>query len=392
MSRIKSKRTATVTLPAVERFAEAVEDLSWHAGPAVPLSHMTFWVGAGFSKAWRRTAPTTENLFQIPKSVADSVIPPGVERFLGLDLLDDLTLEDIRRAAYLLDMYEKYSDVRGRCFDGQNLPMMHNSLRNMIVENYERLCRIRYVYPDLLKFEDRRLTKTQDNISKFFYYLQKRSSGTGVGGSAEGLRLHFITTNYDFTIEEILDSNLGYDETIFGYVYRGFTPHDVGSQSNPFVIHDNWLVQNLFKLNGGFEIYALERGYRLDYGRVRNRERFSKAPIILLPSREQDYSNDYFQEIFPKAVRLLRESKILVIVGYSLPEDDALIRFILRQFAEDIEDGLGKSVYYIDPLAAKTKLERLEQVFSKQSNLEYNLYQGKFNSFVSAFLRICPDA
>jgi hypothetical protein len=68
----------------------------------------------------------------------------------------------------------------------------------------------------------------------------------------------------------------------------------------------------------------------------------------MLPSREQDYSDPYFRSVFPKAVRLMRESDILVLVGYSLSEDDALIRFILRQFAEDGEDAVGKHVFYID--------------------------------------------
>jgi hypothetical protein len=37
---------------------------------------------------------------------------------------------------------------------------------------------------------------------------------------------------------------------------------------------------------------------------------------------------------------------MLVIVGYSLPPDDALIRFFIRQFAEEQEDGHGKVVFY----------------------------------------------
>ena len=64
-----------------------------------------------------------------------------------------------------------------------------------------------------------------------------------------------------------------------------------------------------------------------------------RPPVLMLPSREQDYSDPYFKEIFPKAVRLMRETRVLIIVGYSMPDDDALMRFIIRQFAEEPEDG-----------------------------------------------------
>ena len=33
----------------------------------------------------------------------------------------------------------------------------------------------------------------------------------------------------------------------------------------------------------------------------------------MLPSREQDYSSSYFRTIFPKVVRLLRETKVFLI-------------------------------------------------------------------------------
>lgn len=35
----------------------------------------------------------------------------------------------------------------------------------------------------------------------------------------------------------------------------------------------------------------------------------------MLPSHEQDYQQKYFQTNFPKAIRLLQESIVLVIVG-----------------------------------------------------------------------------
>jgi hypothetical protein len=86
-------------------------------------------------------------------------------------------------------------------------------------------------------------------------------------------------------------------------------------------VHDHWLVNRLLKLNGGFEIFADGTGYVLDYGRPLAADVATLPPVLMLPSREQQYTDPYFQAIFPKAVRLMRESTVLVIVGYSLPEE-----------------------------------------------------------------------
>ena len=90
----------------------------------------------------------------------------------------------------------------------------------------------------------------------------------------------------------------------------------------------------------------------------------TRPPVLMLPSREQDYSDSYFRAVFPKAVRLLRETRVLVLVGYSFPKDDALIGFILRQFAEEPEDGRGKWIFYIDPDASEKKYAAISIGFS----------------------------
>jgi len=59
----------------------------------------------------------------------------------------------------------------------------------------------------------------------------------------------------------------------------------------------------------------------------------------------------------------MRDTRVLVIVGYSLPEDDALMRFIIRQFAEEPEDGREKVIFYIDRLPQEQKLQRLRSIF-----------------------------
>jgi hypothetical protein len=116
----------------------------------------------------------------------------------------------------------------------------------------------------------------------------------------------------------------------------------------------------------------------------------------MLASREQDYSDPYFRTVFPKVVRLLRDTTVLVIVGYSLPNDDALIRFVLRQFAEEPEDGYGKYVFYISPSNDDQKRAALVDVFPSMM-LENSpiliTYNGRFDAFVAECLLLRdPDS
>lgn len=85
----------------------------------------------------------------------------------------------------------------------------------------------------------------------------------------------------------------------------------------------------------------------------------------------------------------MRESDILVLVGYSLSEDDALIRFILRQFAEDAEDAVGRHVFYADINAREHQRRLLGELFPYVSDYgvpEFHLFSGGFAEFAAACL------
>jgi hypothetical protein len=114
----------------------------------------------------------------------------------------------------------------------------------------------------------------------------------------------------------------------------------------------------------------------------------------MLPSREQDYLDPYFKSIFPKVIRLLQESKFLVLIGYSIPEEDSLLKFIIRQFAEDQADSLEKRIFYIDPLDDESKAEKLDSIFSymklrgtEERSFFYQLFRGGFTEWANEVLR-----
>jgi hypothetical protein len=280
--------------------------------------------------------------------------------------------------------YSEYPDVCSRYIDPQNIQIIRAGLRAAVMKRYEEIAPINYRDEVTNKFLIPSATPQQKSILQFFDFLRRCSDGSN--HFAEGVRFHFATTNYDYVIETILDNIIGSDDSLYLYSYRGFTPSEIVGFSPSVVTHQHWLVDHLLKLNGGFEILRTADRYRLDYGKRSLEEIIDQPPVLMLASREQDYTDPYFRTIFPKAVRLMRDSRVLVLVGYSLPDDDALMRFILRQFAEEPEDGRGKYLFYVDPLDKDTKMARLKSVFPSIGSYDVPrvfTFEGSFADFAA---------
>ncbi len=276
--------------------------------------------------------------------------------------------------------------------DEQNLRIFRGALRAAVVDRYEKLVELNYFDVEKAKFPIERLTQQQQHILRFFRHLFNRQDGSQP--LVEGIRTQFITTNYDYVIETILDNVIGPDDSLFLYTYRGFTPQEIANQTNVSPLHEHWLVQHLLKINGGFEILRRGNGYVLDYSKRSSAEIMRDPPVLMLASREQDYTDPYFRTIFPKAIRLLRDTTVLVLIGYSLPEDDALIRFIVRQFAEEAEDGRRKIVFYIGPGSNTQKKDILYKVFPSMESIgvpKLFTYNGGFDSFAAECVKTIKE-
>jgi hypothetical protein len=152
-------------------------------------------------------------------------------------------------------------------------------------------------------------------LADFFHILLSGQYSNMSNGFYEGIKCDFITTNYDFTIERIKDNILAEDDSIFLYTYRGITPEEIcGCDSYDRIVSYNYgLTRNLIKINGGFEILANKNSYKLEYRKRKESDILKNPPKIMLPNKEQDYTDNYFKAVFPKAVRLLQESQVLVI-------------------------------------------------------------------------------
>lgn len=374
---------------AVAAFRELVERLRYPQNPIPwPLTNFTFFAGAGFSKSWDPAAPVGEALFQFDGSLVEDVLDIEVlARQFGLDR-ENLNLEAIRQISYQVDMYEQYPDIRSRYIDGQNLAMIRAALRAATVARYAELTDLNYFDSESAKFPMPDHSPDRGAIMGFFQHLRDCADGSQF--HSEGIRTNFVTTNYDYVIETILDNLVGPDDSFNLYTYRGVTPTQISGYANPKPTHGHWLASHLIKLNGGFEILRDGDGYRFEYGPRDRTEIREHPPVIMLPSREQNYSDSYFAAILPKAVRLMRETSVLVIVGYSMPDDDALMRFVIRQFSEEPEDGRGKTVFYIDPeLSEQQMLAKLDAVIPTLSAYETPrafTFRGTFGEFATQYM------
>lgn len=281
------------------------------------------------------------------------------------------------QAVYGLDMNAKFPAIRSRYVDRHNIDRSRRDFRTYFANRFRQLVAHdwKWIVPPDHKFaEPVNYSPEQDDIRRLFSYAFNLIDGSH--GQMQGARFNFITTNYDWLVERIIDSVVSEDDSAFLYLYRGITPDEFCGDEPPILAFAHSLVFNLLKINGGIEIIRDGTGYRIDY---RQRDFAASPPILMLPSREQDYTDDYFLAIFPKAVRLLNESKILVLVGYSLPQADALLRFIIRQFCEDEADSLSKALFYVDMAPEADQLARLQSVFPfAGKTLHTETFSGSF--------------
>lgn len=377
-------------IKSAESFASLVDNYSFQTyvdkGRIAPLTNFTFFVGAGFSKSWDERYPTADEIFNIydsDRTAFSSEIHQFATRF-GYFPYRELSPKILKDIVYQLHMQLKYPSIRTRYMDDNSISILLNELKALIQKNFqskignhswdEERCRFLLPY---------KLAASQKSILEFFRYIELQEDGSH--GITSGVRMNFITTNYDYVIETILDSiSASYDEPIFFYTYRGVTPVYISGLDNPTIVHNHTLVRNLLKINGGFEIFHNANEYHFDYRKKDFDEIRKNPPCIILPCRDQDYGDNYFSSVFTKAVRLLHESRVLVIVGYSMPDEDFLLRFLLNQFAEDTRDIREKIIFYIDMMSIKDQIAKIHECFPNIDKAGFSVfhYSGTFEEWV----------
>lgn len=343
---------------------------------------VTFWCGAGFSKAWDPRSPTDGELFAIDlDDIRDFPNLQHLIHVIGWEDYRHLDFERFKNLRYVLDMQVRYPDIRNRYFDDQNLRLSINELRTLVMRRFTAACDIHNVDDDTLRFTSPYDSDGQRAIVRLFAALEDRASSANLG--ANWPLYHFLTTNYDFTIETILEHVYRQNAPVFGRLYRGVTPQRICG-GTIWEHLPRTVDRNVIKINGGFEILPTAQGFDFEYRQRSDAEIRQEPPLLILPSQVQDYDEPYFHQVFPKAVRLLRETDVLVIVGYSMPQEDSLVRFILRQLAESPFDATGKHVFVIDTKNHATIKSRLEEMFFYLPRTGWpreHYFSGRFEDF-----------
>jgi len=394
---------------AVKAFYELVESHSYkYKGKGCNIrTNFVFFVGAGFSKAWSERFCGGKDLFEKFSSKTPLFVE-SIGRYLRtmswckLEAFDkdefDIKFNDFKKIVFSLDMYEKHRELKPKYIDSNGLKMLREKLNALIALKM-------WEYNPCLKpyskkphgsynpnfYLPERLTKEQKEIIKFFNTLRDRKNN--YSQKQEGIRVNHISTNYDFVVESISYNKLANElgKSHLDYLYKGFTPSEYSGFNDINMIKDDWLAESLFKLNGGLEIYCNSDGtYRIDYREKKRKDLQKESPLLILPSYEQDYSSPYFKEILQKSKELLTIAKVLIIVGYSLPEEDILIRFLLKHFALDEADFQDKKIFYINKGESHNKLrKKLKSVFREAINKplpkQVCTFSGSFNEFVEQF-------
>jgi hypothetical protein len=126
-------------------------------------------------------------------------------------MFEGLDLESFRSLVYQLDMQARYPDVRSRYADEQNIRSIRSALAAALVGRFVEVTGMQPFDRDAAKFRITNPTQEQREIVAFFSDLERRDDGSQ--DVVEGLRMHFISTNYDNVIETILDNTIGEDDS-----------------------------------------------------------------------------------------------------------------------------------------------------------------------------------
>jgi hypothetical protein len=75
---------------------------------------------------------------------------------------------------------------------------------------------------------------------------------------------------------------------------------------------------------------SLEQSYRTD-GSACPTCRSKLRPLLIAPTHLKDYRNPHLAQVWYEAERVLREAGRIVFIGYSLPEDDVEVIYLLKR-------------------------------------------------------------
>jgi NAD-dependent SIR2 family protein deacetylase len=196
-----------------------------------------------------------------------------------------------------------------------------------------------------------------------------------------------ITTNYDLIVDTAMmylsEFRLGdgalpaYHCAISTDFYRNETSHF----GTLLKLHGslNWLYcrtchrleigasdsRKYLKVLGRLVGPSLEQSYRTDSGACPTCQ--SKLrPLLIAPTHLKNYRNPHLAQVWYEAERVLREAERVIFIGYSLPEDDVEVIYLLKRSMAHLLPGQITVVEYdstLPKLAAHAVGRRYRTLF-----------------------------
>jgi len=184
----------------------------------------------------------------------------------------------------------------------------------------------------------------------------------------------FISLNYDIIIDNVLRDHLNFQPD-YGIEFVDSGRHNEDEQTPLLKIHGSldWLycpTCNQMKLTSAEDIG--KTFYHSIYCQMCGTP---MKPVIVPPTFYKEMSNPFIQDVFLKADKVLREADRIFICGYSFPDADMHIKYLLKK--GEMFRGETPEIHVINNHRDKTSKQkedeerRITRFFKNKDNVHY---------------------
>jgi hypothetical protein len=210
----------------------------------------------------------------------------------------------------------------------------------------------------------------------------------------------FLTTNYDLLLDNALTrhTNRAVNFTLpdYGFNYNLGFPHQYNQSSIPYLkLHGslNWLYCPRCIQIDLTPFY--KSAFQVTYESTQCSCGQPKLPVIIPPTYLKDISNLHLIQVWNKAETELRDVERVIFCGYSLPQSDLQIRYLLKRCQINRDNPRTFNIYVIN----NYKEENGQRKVNEWTKSQYDKFFGarnvtylanKFEEFVVDGLDILP--
>ncbi|BDA80170.1 hypothetical protein LPTSP3_g31000 [Leptospira kobayashii] len=318
-------------------------------------------LGAGFSVP--AGIPTIDNFFDKTKEVLNSLDPNKDKRaFEAIKTLLELRFQSAAAAYWTktnLDNIEELFSFISAIDEGYSLV---NSVVDSIAITIEKLKSEPGNFGNKIYLEDfilnqkyqkfRRLDERAYAYLDFNNYQRIVASLLGnIYATDDDAENAFITFNYDTVLEETLNSL----EIDYSYYLGKVSYETINTNYNESV--------SLLKLHGSVNWgFPGTRGSKLTIYK-NSSECFQKSKsIAIIPPTWNKHIDGQTEKVWQQAVKELKTATRIIIIGFSFPETDNHVKYLL---SAGLKDNISlRNVLFINPMEENEAKRKLSKVFS----------------------------